>query len=220
MHKFMSSAAAVAALVLVAGAASSASATTFVGNYSVTANTSDNAGLPIQIQAHNNNQLNFSLNAGQSTSSMELFSISTTDTNWDQNNSNQKPISVQFHFSLPTAFGGDVEGDTFEGIISGGHLTWDNGGIETFNFGNGGKLKVDLADVNFDLADLGKHNSIDPDWTAVDAKFTLVSDSKPVVGGGGVGGVPEPASWALMIGGFGMAGGMLRRRRTTAAFAA
>jgi hypothetical protein len=27
------------------------------------------------------------------------------------------------------------------------------------------------------------------------------------------GGVPEPASWALMIGGFGMAGGMLRRRR-------
>ena len=28
-----------------------------------------------------------------------------------------------------------------------------------------------------------------------------------------VGGVPEPASWALMIGGFGMAGAALRRRR-------
>jgi hypothetical protein len=29
--------------------------------------------------------------------------------------------------------------------------------------------------------------------------------------------VPEPAPWALMIGGFGMAGGMLRRRRRTVA---
>jgi hypothetical protein len=30
-------------------------------------------------------------------------------------------------------------------------------------------------------------------------------------------GVPEPATWALMIGGFGLAGGMLRRRRTAVA---
>ena len=29
--------------------------------------------------------------------------------------------------------------------------------------------------------------------------------------------LPEPATWALMIGGFGMAGGMLRRQRRTAA---
>jgi hypothetical protein len=28
-----------------------------------------------------------------------------------------------------------------------------------------------------------------------------------------IGGVPEPATWALMIGGFGMAGAVLRRRR-------
>jgi hypothetical protein len=34
------------------------------------------------------------------------------------------------------------------------------------------------------------------------------------------GGVPEPASWALMIGGFGGMGVMLRRRRRTAALAA
>ncbi len=31
------------------------------------------------------------------------------------------------------------------------------------------------------------------------------------------GGVPEPTSWALMIGGFGMAGAMLRRRKPVAA---
>lgn len=34
--------------------------------------------------------------------------------------------------------------------------------------------------------------------------------------GSGVGGVPEPATWALMIGGFGMAGAMLRRRQRLA----
>ena len=33
----------------------------------------------------------------------------------------------------------------------------------------------------------------------------------------GVGGVPEPSTWALMIGGFGMVGGMIRRRRSQAA---
>ena len=33
------------------------------------------------------------------------------------------------------------------------------------------------------------------------------------------GGVPEPATWALMLGGFGLAGAALRRRRATAAMA-
>ncbi len=30
---------------------------------------------------------------------------------------------------------------------------------------------------------------------------------------GGPGGIPEPATWGLMIAGFGMAGAVLRRRR-------
>ncbi|HWI86755.1 MAG TPA: NF038122 family metalloprotease, partial [Sphingomonas sp.] len=30
--------------------------------------------------------------------------------------------------------------------------------------------------------------------------------------------VPEPASWAMMLGGFGLVGGALRRRRTSVAF--
>lgn len=35
----------------------------------------------------------------------------------------------------------------------------------------------------------------------------------PVLGGGGAGAAPEPATWSLMIGGFGLAGAALRRRR-------
>jgi hypothetical protein len=33
------------------------------------------------------------------------------------------------------------------------------------------------------------------------------------------GGVPEPASWAMMLGGFGLVGGAMRRRRTAVRFA-
>jgi hypothetical protein len=37
---------------------------------------------------------------------------------------------------------------------------------------------------------------------------------------GGQGAVPEPASWALLIGGFGMVGGAMRSRRETVSFSA
>jgi len=37
--------------------------------------------------------------------------------------------------------------------------------------------------------------------------------------GSGVGAVPEPASWALMVGGFGLVGGAMRRRTAKAQLA-
>ena len=47
--------------------------------------------------------------------------------------------------------------------------------------------------------------------------FTAASDTVTLV----IGGVPEPTSWAMMIGGFGLAGAALRRRaaRTTVRYA-
>ena len=40
-----------------------------------------------------------------------------------------------------------------------------------------------------------------------------------VIGTSAVPAVPEPAAWAMMLGGFGLLGGVLRRRRTTLTFA-
>jgi hypothetical protein len=62
------------------------------------------------------------------------------------------------------------------------------------------------------------------DWAATHAGNTTYADAIYSVGGQNqgfvIGGaVPEPASWALMIAGFGMAGAVLRRRRQVAATA-
>ncbi len=51
----------------------------------------------------------------------------------------------------------------------------------------------------------------------VEGSFKLVLETEALAPGGGVGGVPEPSTWALTIGGFGLAGGVLRRRRVTLA---
>ena len=56
-----------------------------------------------------------------------------------------------------------------------------------------------------------------PDGVTVNAGDYLVNNRfiDPLAAPGG--GVPEPASWALMIAGFGLAGAALRRRRATLA---
>jgi hypothetical protein len=48
-------------------------------------------------------------------------------------------------------------------------------------------------------------------------QLKLVADG--AIGGGGTGAVPEPASWAMMIAGFGLVGASARRRRNTLATA-
>jgi len=77
----------------------------------------------------------------------------------------------------------------------------DTPGLQTFTFNLSGMTSFSLV------------NS--PPFFQID---NIVYDEGCAIRAGcGVGGVPEPASWALMIAGFGLAGGALRRRRTEAA---
>ena len=50
--------------------------------------------------------------------------------------------------------------------------------------------------------------------TYADPSFNFTADENSISSG-----APEPASWALMLGGFGLAGAALRRRRAKAALA-
>ena len=65
---------------------------------------------------------------------------------------------------------------------------------------------------------IGGLNVVDYDSQTPGVATTLAGDVH--VGSGSLGGVPEPAIWAMMLIGFGGLGAMLRRRRARTAFAA
>jgi hypothetical protein len=60
----------------------------------------------------------------------------------------------------------------------------------------------------------GTARSIDFGGTANFVAFDNITFGSEIAGG-----VPEPASWAMMIGGLGLVGGAMRRRRTAVSFA-
>jgi hypothetical protein len=83
--------------------------------------------------------------------------------------------------------------------------------------GAGGFL--DIYGVVFKLAD-GKAVDLWSNGSLFGSPVTYglgVTDGKTVLDY--VSSVPEPATWAMMIGGFGMIGGVMRRRRTTVTYA-
>jgi hypothetical protein len=194
-----------AAIAAAACTATAANATTFAGTFNVTSDQDggQNGGLIVNTDP-SSGSVGFNLTAPGSTT-IDLFDIYTPEGALNLDDLQNEPISVAFDFSQPTNFSGSVGGTTtttftFFGFVDQGSVHWNNPG--TLNFGNGGVLQISLNDANFGQHFVGgfSQNSAD-----IYATFNLVSDS-----------VPEPASWALMIGGFGMAGGMLRRRRTAA----
>ena len=97
---------------------------------------------------------------------------------------------AQLAFSINGASIGGLTAPTTTGLWTQFYVGWNSGS----------HTSADIALVN--------HNTIRSgnDFVLDDIAFGA---TRP-------GGVPEPASWALMIGGFGMAGAMLRRRRAVA----
>ncbi len=110
----------------------------------------------------------------------------------------------------------------------------DGGALLSVNTGTGAATAIGSPGVNFifDIATRPEDNTL---FAATSSTYSLLTLNKAtgastVVGGygtaaniaglafiGGAGAVPEPATWALMIGGFASAGAMLRRRRAFAA---
>ncbi|WP_395623577.1 PEPxxWA-CTERM sorting domain-containing protein [Sphingomonas daechungensis] len=116
-----------------------------------------------------------------------------------------RQVSVDFSFLNPAdANGGLVTGSTTGfitglfggcGLFTGGCGTVDWSDTPTiFSFGNGGSFSLLLSDATF--ATPGSAN--------VRGTFTLISNS-----------VPEPATWAMMLMGFGAVGFAMRRKRST-----
>lgn len=210
MKRFFYSAASVAALVV---ASVGAQATTFAGDYTVNADANENNGLGIQTANLFNLAAGFDLTSATPSKTVDLFRIWTKEGAINADDFNARDISVDFAFTLPSAASGSIPGQTvgdadwfFLGWVNeSGVLTWSDSKV--FSFGDGTQLQVELQDATFnwgliDLHDGYKHGA------NVKATFTLLPA------------VPEPTTWAMMVVGFGLAGGILRsRKRTTVSFA-
>jgi hypothetical protein len=211
---------AAAAMAALVGAASAASATTFSGNYSATGYwTSESNGLQIIIDdfSGDNDSGGFNvtgLDFGES-QSFDLFWIAAGESvnnpsGGSDGDTTSRPINVNFTFSAPTNFPGSGPDTTITGqtvAIQGGQddygrVTWN--GSQTVDFGANGRLTISLATTDFDTA--GYYYS---GYNNVRATFALAA---PLAGGA----VPEPATWGMMIMGFGLAGATMRRRRSAA----
>jgi hypothetical protein len=108
-------------------------------------------------------------------------------------------IAVAFSFANPLGVAGSSITGTTRGVYTlftngFGRVTWD--GPQTFTFGNGGSFSVALRDTNF---------AIGGGTTNVAGEFRLLNES--------ISAVPEPATWAMMLLGFGAVGVATRRRR-------
>lgn len=177
----------------------------FQGTYDVNVNTS---GSGLQVTATPDaGELLFNLDVGQSVWAF-LFSIDTHESTVNADDRVPVSASIDFDFVSPTSFGGTVNGDTegvslWSGVLQAGVLTWDNGGLSSLYFGNGGILDVYLEDAVFGLGVFGlSHSSAD-----VHGKFTYRQSS--------VTAVPEPAVLSLIGGGL-LLVAFLRRRRNSA----
>ena len=202
-----------AALALTFAAASAEATTTISGSV---ANVAANTGSGLIINTGLFNSFNFDLDVGENSGPVGLFTIWTPEATveWGEDTV-PKDISVSFNFLSPTGVSGDpAEGETFGFNLlftQGGIVKWD--APEIYTFGNGGKLKITLQDTTFNQGWFGNGVNEGRGYgSVVTAKFELISESLTSA-------VPEPATWAMMITGFGLAGTAIRRRRSIVATA-
>ena len=127
----------------------------------------------------------------------------------------------------PTTFSSSVFGDQIQFANVAGTFGGVDGVAPSIGFGSGL-----FASLNINGTPLGFTQFAGPslfsgtadapvfapgvfNLTSIVSGSSTLTISSVDAGPGGVGAVPEPAAWALMIGGFGLAGASLRRRRAS-----
>jgi hypothetical protein len=127
---------------------------------------------------------------------------------------------------------------TLQNYVKGSAITTDNFVGFTYTSADLGTLTISPQDSISYIAGSMPGSQPFPQWANFEVDWTAASGGSHFFasqGGDGVswnvdnvdGGIPftwsspapEPASWALMVGGFGLAGAALRRRRTVVRFA-
>ncbi len=207
MFKFL--AAAGAALALTAVAAPASAAVNFSGNYAVTQLNSNSPGLNVSVSP-NPGTLNFNLDAPPSfLNNVQLFKIWTTETSVNPDDYNGSTITVNFNFTAPAVgsgqIGGVTQGETsLFGFFQNGAVHWS--GDDTIDFGAYGVLNIHLDDAVFNEGSWWSLNDGKRYGEFITADFSLTPAA--------ISAVPEPATWAMMITGFGLAGTAIRRRRS------
>lgn len=211
--------AALAATAGIALAASQAHAGSFAGSWSLDYQNTD-PGLVLEIEAINPT---FAFNlapddpgtpfVNEEVAIVPLFKIYTNEDWANSDDYAHANISLSFTFTDPTPntvdpILGETYAASFFGVLQHGVLSWDTGGTN-FYFGNNlsGLLSIDVNGGDFNGGLVGLKPG---ERKGLVVYGTFDWDHDPT-------GVPEPATWALMIMGFGLAGATLRHRRTLAA---
>jgi hypothetical protein len=223
MRKFLMAAAAVS----LALAASAANATEFAGTWTLTELGTSDPGLVVNATSTTGTfDIANGVLTSTNTSTINLFDLYTNESSVQSDDTHPLPIQLTFAFTTPTptsggVIGGSTVGQTdplpilpgfsLQGFFQNGALTWGEGGETDVHFGAGltGLLQVTVNGGDFNQGAFFGLDGGPRDGLNVAATFDWRNDATGA-------GVPEPASWALMIGGFGMAGATLRRRRATA----
>jgi len=227
--------AAMAAVSSLALGVAQADATVFAGNWTLTIGDNSDPG-HLKIFTDTQSGI-FSKDLSDDTPAYEdLFKIWTNEGSIEADDLNGTTVSLKFTFTSPEGNNGPlyVNGESkgyaeVLGFFQGGRLTWAGGGVAQLTWGGDlpnvvepGRMTLSVSDGVFNDGGFwstdrncnlfGKNCKPQEEALGVTAAFNW--DNDPVFQSAPA---PEPATWALMIGGFGMAGATLRRRRAATA---